>query len=176
MAFTDPLAAMQGNINSYSIERGPDTGNLWRNFIPQPQPGKQPGLGGEPYDVSEEQKKHLLDLHMRVSISGYAFSSEVQSIQFAISILLVYASMAMAFMLHLLLSGHCSNAWELLPELFALGRGSEPPSGHLASTGGSIQAFQTLEEPVRISVKDGIIQVSQPADSVFEKVERNGLY
>ena len=161
MANTDSSAVVQGHIKDYYNMTV--TGPWWREFMPQPQPGKAPGGGGSPWNLTQEENDQYLGTYMRVTIKGYANRlNSSTSTQFALSILFVYVGLALLYIVSTKMirtSRAQSKAWESVTEAIALAFASESPGGVLQNISGGIRTIQVLERPVRVSVKNSRIQL-----------------
>jgi hypothetical protein len=176
MANTDGSSRVQGSIKFYPNHT--ETGPWWREFMPRPQPGRATGHGGDPYSLTAEEKHKYVSMYVKMTIEGYAnVMKSRRSVEFGMAILFVYAAMAMVCFLITVLTRRHSKAWESVNEVVALAFGSEPPRAALANTAGGIQTMRTLEHPVRVSVREGRLQLMVlDQDAEFEKVQVNSSY
>lgn len=98
-----------------------------------------------------------IDKRFNISFSykfrGYSYNYVRAGVKVALSVLLIYASIATAFVFYTSIRGISSSAWDSIAELTALAVNS-PPSSQLSNTCGGIESVNTYKSMARVVVID----------------------
>lgn len=112
-------------------------GNYWFN-------GK-----GNIFEVDEHESKDWVKLRISSAFQGYAYNTRGVIPKFAICILLLYCTFALAHTFYAAISGISSTCWDSIAEVTALAVNS-PPTTALRNTCAGITEFGIFKLPVRI--------------------------
>lgn len=104
---------------------------------------------GTIFEVDERESKDWVKLRVSSVFQGYAYNTRGVIPKFAICLLLLYCSFAIAHIFYAGISGISSTCWDSIAEVTALAVNS-PPTTALRNTCAGITEFSIFKLPVRI--------------------------
>ncbi|KAL1591705.1 hypothetical protein SLS60_011704 [Paraconiothyrium brasiliense] len=140
------------------------TGPWWRSLLPQVA---TMGAGGDAYNVTAAVRQRAVTNRLFVAVYGYAYAYfDSSGTLWSIAIVLAYVSFALVLFSVLLRQGcYSSTSWGSVTELNALALESEPLGGEFVNTTAGIDTLGPLKRTVRVTVRDGRVQIVAANDT-----------
>jgi hypothetical protein len=137
-------------------------GPYWRNLLPQ----RGLGVGGDAYNVTAEVRQRAVTNRLYVAVNGYAYAYfDSSGTLWSIIIVLTYVLFALVLFGVLLRRGcYSSTSWGSATEISALALESEPLGGDFVNTTAGIDTLGPLKRSVRVTVRDGRMQIVEASD------------
>lgn len=134
------------------------------------------GYGSSAFNVSNAERLNSTKFTMRASANGYAYNNKGSAQRFAMTILCLYAVIAVGHWVYLGWSRESSSSWDSIAELVALAM-SSTPSTDLTNTGAGIDSFQVFQNQTQVIDRDGHLELAFGVPSGrYEKVKPDELY
>ncbi|KAM0345018.1 hypothetical protein ACHAPU_006902 [Fusarium lateritium] len=161
------------NVTAITTLTNPD-GEWWRSFMPQD--GKVFGQGGDPYSISDEDKKRYFKAEMETWVTGFAFADNSLTMRGAMAVFYVYALLVLIFSVWSIWSGITSSSWESASDILVLAladRNTGPDTGNPHSGSPDI-----LKENFCVSTDGGTLRLraSNSPVPVENRVKLNEAY
>ena len=141
MVRTSPYTTQNATLKQPASQEEDDQLQWKKLFLPR----GQFGLGGDAYNLTEEQKKNSFSFQMNVFAEGYGYSfSQSNAFRFSLIILFIQLAIAVSFIIWTITTGASSSSWDSPAELIALALASEEPSDRkgLATGESSIESLK----------------------------------
>ncbi|KAJ4286499.1 hypothetical protein N0V90_013199 [Kalmusia sp. IMI 367209] len=149
------------------------TGPWWRSVLPQ---GATMGAGGDAYNVTAAVRQRAVTNRLFVAVYGYAYAYfDSSGSLWSIIIVLAYVLFALILFSVLLRQGcYSSTSWGSVTELNALALESEPLGDDFVNTTAGIDTLGPLKRSVRVTVRDGRVQIVAANDRRLDDAQVKG--